>query len=291
MTGVFGLLMTTFLLGLRHGVDWDHIAAIFDIAGTTTSTEIESHLNADPAHQHTHEGDHSSLQAVAGHTQRHAFWLALLYALGHGAMVIVLGIAALMFNTLLPDWIDPIMGRIVGFTLLLLGGWVIYSLVQFSRGRQATFRLQSRWMLVLAGIRQGYRKVRSSMTGEAVAPMHVEQYGAKTAFGIGLIHGIGAETGTQILLITAIGAATSMYTGIGMLLFFVAGLIVSNSVLALAATSGFIGSARARPIYIAIGVLTAVFSIVIGLYFVLGLDTELPDLSFLTGFIPVGEPS
>ena len=33
----WGLLIAALLLGLRHGIDWDHIAAITDISATQRS--------------------------------------------------------------------------------------------------------------------------------------------------------------------------------------------------------------------------------------------------------------
>ena len=82
--------------------------------------------------------------------QAEAIRLGTLYALGHGAVVIALGLAALAFGALLPDWLDPIMGRIVGLTLLALGLWVMYSIYRYARAGEA-FRLRSRWMLVFDG--------------------------------------------------------------------------------------------------------------------------------------------
>src|SRR6266540_3432348 len=38
--GGLSLLTTGLLLGVRHGIDWDHIAAITDIASTTTSGDV-----------------------------------------------------------------------------------------------------------------------------------------------------------------------------------------------------------------------------------------------------------
>ncbi|MCH8850354.1 MAG: hypothetical protein IIC89_05960, partial [Chloroflexi bacterium] len=35
--GSIGLLAGAFALGLRHGIDWDHIAAITDITSTTAA--------------------------------------------------------------------------------------------------------------------------------------------------------------------------------------------------------------------------------------------------------------
>ena len=82
--------------------------------------------------------------------QGEAIRLGTLYALGHGAVVIALGLAAIAFGALLPDWLDPIMGRIVGVTLVALGVWVMYSVYRYARAGER-FRLRSRWMLVFDG--------------------------------------------------------------------------------------------------------------------------------------------
>jgi high-affinity nickel permease len=44
-----GLLGTGLALGLRHGIDWDHIAAIADIASSTTSEDAASGGRGTPA--------------------------------------------------------------------------------------------------------------------------------------------------------------------------------------------------------------------------------------------------
>ena len=41
------------------------------------------------------------------------------------------------FGALLPDWLDPIMGRVVGFTLVALGLWVMYSVYRYARAGEA----------------------------------------------------------------------------------------------------------------------------------------------------------
>jgi high-affinity nickel-transport protein len=215
-----------------------------------------------------------------------AFWLSFLYAAGHAAVVIILGLLALAFRIILPDWIDPILERVVGATLLLLGGWIVYSLIAYARGGQ-DFRFRSRWMLVFAGLRRIGWWLRARFTGLPTEPAHshLDQYGWRTALTIGAVHGIGAETGTQVLLIAAIGGSDTGAFGIAMLLAFVLGLIVSNSIIALLAVTGFVGSTRFRAIYLVIGAVTAVFSLVVGTYFLLGLSAELPDLFQLTGVL------
>ena len=115
-----GLIATTLGFGLRHGIDWDHIAAITDI---TSSQDLS----------------------------RTSMIFATLYALGHGAVVFCLGVVAILLGDLLPDSVDGFMGRIVGVTLIILGVYVVYSLVKHGRD----FRMRSRWMLIFSGVRHG----------------------------------------------------------------------------------------------------------------------------------------
>lgn len=276
--GGLSLLGTGLLLGIRHGIDWDHIAAITDIASTTTT--VESTAGEQVA---------AARPASFGRLEARALWLSLLYAVGHASVVFVLGLLALSFAAILPEWIDPVMERVVGVTLVLLGVWVFYSLAQYLRG-QGEFRLQSRWMLVFAGVRHGWHGLQHRIAGEHHhdEPFHVDQYGPKTAYGVGMIHGIGAETGSQALLIAAVGGAASQGLGIAMLLAFTVGLVISNTFIAVLASTGFITSARAKPFYLAVGVLTGVFSLAIGALFALGLGTDLPDLQELFSFIGAG---
>ena len=42
-----------------------------------------------------------------------------MYALGHAAVVVALGLLAIWFGTLLPDWVDGYMEKLVGFNMLL----------------------------------------------------------------------------------------------------------------------------------------------------------------------------
>lgn len=263
-----GVLTTGLLLGIRHGIDWDHIAAITDIASTTTTVEATE-----------------SPQSSWARVERHALWLSFLYAVGHALVVLALGLAALSFAALLPAWIDPIMERVVGLTLVVLGVWVFYSLVQYARGR-SDFRLQSRWMVVFAGVRHLAGRVRARATGHPHGEqLHVEQYGPRAALGVGMLHGIGAETGSQALLIAAVGGAADQGLGVAMLLTFTLGLVIANTLIALLASTGFITSARAKPFYLVLGASTGAFSLFLGLAFLLGVGTGLPELDAVFGFI------
>src|SRR5215813_8171925 len=108
-----GLIATALGLGFRHGIDWDHIAALTDLTGSQA-------------------------------TSRRSMLVATLYALGHATVVLALGIGAIALSQEVPKWLDDAMGHVVGVTLLVLGVYVIVGLV--SRGR--AFRMRSRWMLL-----------------------------------------------------------------------------------------------------------------------------------------------
>jgi len=285
-----GLVITAFGFGFRHGIDWDHIAALTDITGSQDEA-------------------------------RRSMVLATMYALGHALVVLALGVAAIVAAERLPSSIDGAMERVVGATLLMLGVYVIVSLIRHGRD----FRMRSRWMLVFSGVRRGIRWVRrprgsDDNIGDLVVIDHehvhdpaephpdahrVEavagagrslpaehrhghrhigslpddpftNYGKPTAFGVGMLHGVGAETPTQVLLFLAAAGAGGATEGLLLLCCFLVGLLTSNSLIAAAGTFGFLGASRNWPVYVGVSVVTAVFSVVIGLVFLTGHATVLP---------------
>jgi hypothetical protein len=326
-----GVLLTGLLLGIRHGIDWDHIAAITDITSTTAAATAAEAAHAqehqtDEAHQHGHGGTtelqvHGGSPATrprpippaaavgaggvassvvasasfivpgAGIMQRwfraergEAIRLGTLYAVGHGIVVVALGLAALAFGALLPDWLDPIMGRVVGVTLVVLGLWVLYSVYRYARG-EGPFRLRSRWMLLFDGTRYAWRRLQARFHGhEHVEPLEMSSYGPRTALGVGMIHGIGAETGTQVLLIAAVGGASSAGLGVPMLFAFVLGLLISNLAIVVVSSVGFVASQTREILWVAVGAVAGIFSLLIGVIFLFGLDEVLPDLGTMLPF-------
>jgi len=214
------------------------------------------------------------------HEERHAIGLATLYALGHATVVLILGIAALLLGAVLPAWVDPILEKVVGVTLVLLGAWVLFSVYQYLRGK-GEFRLRSRWMLVFDFVRYGWGALQARIHGHEHTPsVHATQYGPKTAFGVGMIHGVGAETGSQALLLAGVAGVTGAQ-GVVILVAFIAGLLISNTLVAVTSATGFIGAQRLRTLYVIVGAVAGVSSLVIGLFFIVGLGTALPDLQEL----------
>jgi len=326
LAGGAGVFAAALALGMRHGIDWDHIAAITDITSTTAAVDEvdESWLMGEPGllltdeshhsrHDH-HDGGHvhpseerrdeiapasagpsgGTARAVEERPARSAVGVprvatnllrdhkkallfGTLYALGHATVVTLLGLLALLAREILPSWIDPVMERVVGVTLVFLALYLFYSVYRYFRAG-GEFRIRSRWMLIFAGVRNAWHWSLSRIGNhehEHVAP---QAYGARTSYAIGLIHGIGAETGTQVLIIaTAVGAG-SKAMGVAALLFFVLGLLIANSFVTVASTAGFVSVRRRQAIYVGAGVLAAVFSLIVGLAFLGAVTTLLPDL-------------
>lgn len=241
----FLLFTTTLLLGLRHGIDWDHIAAITDI---TTSTDNRSH----------------------------AFWLGTVYVLGHALIIVLFGLLAVNLGVKLPDWIDALMEPFVGFTLLFLGVYLAFSIVRHGRN----VHLQSRWMVIFKVASQIYDYIEHKITHkhEHSHFVYPEQFGVKTALIVGMIHGIGAETPTQLLLFIAATGAGGKVVGSFLVLTFVLGLVLSNSIITLVSLLGVAQAKQGSLLYMFLAGVTAVFSILLGCIFVFGSGAILPPI-------------
>jgi high-affinity nickel-transport protein len=177
------------------------------------------------------------------------------------------------------------MERFVGVTLVVLG---VYVLIALARRRDG-FRMRSRFMLLHAGFRNARNWLRRSRLVPAPAHAHAhthgpvlatsdEPYAPRTAFGIGMVHGIGAETPTQVLIFLTAAGAGGKPLGVFILVCFLAGLIASNTLVAVAGTLGFLSAERNTTVYVAVSAVTALFSLVIGSILLFGSATMLPSL-------------
>ena len=288
--GMLGVVIAVALAGLRHGFDIDHIAAITDITS-------------------------------AGTSRKRSFYLATMYATGHAFVLLPLGVAAVVWGRSIPAGLDSFMGRATGATLVALGLYVVYSLVRFRKD----FKIQSRWMLVLAGVRRTLGWIQRKNL-EAVVIEHAHEhaaeghhhdghpdelrigpavperglavatrthahthrhvvtapadpfteYGTRTTFLVGMVHGVGAETPSQIILMTTAAGIAGIGGGLVVLAAFVAGLFAGNTVLALCATFGLARSPRMSATYLVLALATSVLSIGVGSAYLLGRAELLP---------------
>jgi high-affinity nickel-transport protein len=238
------LPLVALTVGIKHGVDWDHIAAIMDIT-------------------------------AAQRSRRKGVFLSFLYAVGHASVVAALALAALLIGLTLPPGIDSLMEKFVGATLLILGFYVLYSLY---RGE---LRLVPRWAIVANALLRGYDLVMAKLGSTPVRRRSVWRgYGGTSAYLIGVVHGIGAETPTQVMLFSlalSAGAAAESRLAVLLILSFVAGLVVTNTLLGFLGAYG-IATAREGALYRGMGLLVGVFSLALGAVFLLGGSSLLPGL-------------
>lgn len=294
-----GALTAAFALGLRHGWDWDHVAAITDITSSQS-------------------GDDATRRSMVFST---------LYIVGHAVVVTALGVVAIAAGSTIPGWLDGAMGRVIGATLLALGVYVIVSLIR--HGRDA--RMRSRWMLAFAGVRKAVAWARRragwvpepvvvehehehepepatphhDTTGDASAVAEAEErtdlavrtrhrhrhahlgslpddpfveYGRGTSFLVGMLHGVGAETPTQMVLFAGAAGAASAWVGSAFLAAFVVGLMISNTAVAFASRLGALNAERNFVAFATVSLVVAGLSLYLGTVYLFDLGEGLPAL-------------
>jgi hypothetical protein len=239
-----------FALGFRHGFDVDHVAAITDISGS----------------------QFRRLRALV---------LCGFYAVGHALIVIGLGLGIAWAG-----WEVPDAGRLIGATLVILGLYVLWCAATDRRP-------QSRGGLIVAATRWLRVKLRPTTVVEhehphghgahdrmhdhahdpgvdvalspsavAVAHRHRHRheapapYGAAGAIVVGVVHGVGAETPTQVLALAA---------GTASLAPFLLGLFLANMLVAALAVAG-LTDVRLR----LLNALVGGFSLYVGIPYLLG---------------------
>jgi hypothetical protein len=274
-------LLSAAVLGFRHGLDYDHIAAISDI---------------------------SSVQLRAKDALRYG----LLYVSGHATTIAVLGAAAVAFRISLPASTDRWAERLVGITLLVLGVYVLSTMFRTSprnSGAHASHnhaRPRTRITLLINGLLWTYWKLTRVFGGTRGEPPQVfkDGYGTGSTFMVGVIHGLGAETPTQILLFLLAANLGGTWAGLLGLLMFIVGLLVMNTLMCAVAAGLFSldklrtwigpspesrgpGSRALTSLLNGVSTygvrwltaLTSAYSIIVGAIFLLGAADKLPSLT------------
>jgi hypothetical protein len=241
-------LLSAAVLGFRHGLDYDHIAAITDI---------------------------SSVQAKASDAMRYG----LLYVSGHATMVAILGTAAVIFRLSLPAASDRWAERLVGITLLTLGIYVFGTFFRPSPHNHA--RPRTRITLLINGALWVYWRLSRIFGGTRVEAPQVfkDGYGTGSAFLVGVVHGLGAETPTQLGLFFMAASLGGTAAGLLGLFMFIVGLLAMNTLMC-ASAAGLFSATLARPGALrGLTLLTSAYSIVVGAIFLFGAADKLPSLT------------
>ncbi len=188
------ILLLSALLGLRHAGDPDHLAAV--------TTLIAS------------EEDHERL--------RKAGVMGLLWGAGHGTTLVLIGVPLVLFNRYLPETVQQAAEILIGIIIVALAA-----------------RLLLRW-------RRGHFHVHTHTHDDGEAHRHVHSHAEDTshehahrvrrrtplsAYGVGLVHGIGGSGGLTLLLLSTI---SDRVQATGALVLFAAGTAVSMALLSTA---------------------------------------------------------
>lgn len=242
------------LLGFRHGFDYDHLAAITDITSVQRGW-------------------------------REGMRLGLLYALGHALTVAALGIGVIFLHLSLPQHLDAIGERLVGATLIVLAIYVLGSMwrrrahLTQSAGQHHHPINQSRIALAISGLRYLAWRIRNVWDRSLPKPdPFAFRYDQSSVFTVGIIHGLGAETPSQLLLFLLAANLGGTSRGLIGLLAFIAGLLVMNTLMTASASGVFAGSIARPRLQAAVTSLAAVYSFAIGTIFLFGLSDHLPAL-------------
>jgi high-affinity nickel-transport protein len=236
------------VLGLKHGFDYDHLAAISDI------TAVQKNW-------------------------RSGLRLGMTYALGHAFTVVVLGIAVLQLHLGLPESLDHWTERLIGLTLIVLGIGVVAGILRKDAHGHRHSRIESRLAIAINGMLWIAWRVRRIWVPTVPKPERFQwMYNGKSVFLIGILHGVGAETPSQLALffLTAnLGGTSRGMLGLGA---FAVGLVAMNALMTASLGGAFTAGGRHPRFYHLIAWTGAVYSCAIGLIFLFGISDRLPSL-------------
>jgi len=188
--GVSAVLLVSLLLGLRHASDPDHLAAVT----TLIASEVP--------------------EAV-----RKTTFMGLSWGLGHGTTLVLLGLPLVLLGRYLPEEIQRAAEVAIGVIIVVLA-----------------LRLLARWRRGLFHAHhhtheggETHRHLHSHAEGSVHE--HAHNTALRTplsAYGVGLVHGVGGSGGLTLLLLSTIPGPSEAVVA---LLVFAAGTAVSMALL------------------------------------------------------------
>lgn len=222
---LFTFALLAILLGMRHGIDGDHVAAIADMVGSEQK-------------------------------KRKQISLGIMYALGHGSIVFLIGLLSIYIGLDMSDSTREVLEGLVSITLIVLGGFMIFSLFQ----QKGEYEYKSRLQIVFKFFEKLVQKTK--LKGKGIPSLKL---GIVSAFVIGVIHGIGVETPTQIAVLTNVIGENNMATATVQLILFVTGLLISTMLIAIFLTWGFMKARLRKTLFLILGFVTGIYSLGLGI--------------------------
>lgn len=275
-----GVLVATLLAGIRHGFDIDHVAAIGDIASSQ--------------HRQSRSFFLATTYAL-GH-------MLVVLVLGTIALIAGLRISALtdLIATRLIGLTLIALGVYVVYSLIrfrrdfrVMSRWMLITagvrrvLLWIRPPRRVVIEHEHEHGYghheaphehVLSPTADIHAAARVATATHAHRHQHVVEapsdpftdYSGTTSLLIGMFHGIGAETPTQILLFTTAAGVAGAWGGIAVVVTFVAGLFVGNLLLTALTISGFAAGRKMPLLYMGLAAATAAISLCVGSVYLLG---------------------
>ncbi len=187
------VLLISLLLGLRHASDPDHLAAV----STLIASEEQERI-------------------------RKATSMGLLWGLGHGTTLIVVGLPLVLLGQYLPERVGQAAEVAIGIIIVVLA---VRLLVRWHRG---VFHAHAH----SHESGETHRHLHSHADGSVHEHAHsVTLRTPHAAYGVGLVHGVGGSGGITLLLLSTIPNPSEAVVA---LLIFAAGTAVSMALLSTA---------------------------------------------------------
>lgn len=224
--GLFAALVLGIVLGLRHALDPDHVVAV-----STIVSEYRNPLRS--------------------------FWVGISWGLGHTTTLLIIGIIIIALRLTIPDRLALFLEFAVGIMLVGLGAQVIYNFQKKKVHQHAHGHEED-----------AHSHFHSHAENPAHSPEHHEARGVgkpffrKKSYFIGTVHGLAGSAALTLLVLASID---SPLVGLGYILLFGLGSVLSMGIVTIFISFPFVFSAGRMPNlnrYIQLGV--GVFSILFG---------------------------
>ena len=245
-SGALAALTLGLLLGLKHATDADHVVAV--------STIVGEYRNA-----------------------WRGIWVGASWGLGHTAPLLVLGTVILLFKGPVMDRYEtaaPVLEFGVGVMLVLLGAQVLWNL----RRR----RLHVHEHVESDGSHVHIHATHARGEGQDDGRPHgFFQFGRPffrvKSFGVGIVHGLAGSAAVMLVLLPTL---SSVWVGVGYLVLFGVGTILSMSAITLALGVPFAATGGSQRLNHAVAITAGVASAVIGV-------ALMTDTMFGTSLLPI----
>ena len=223
--GLFAALALGIILGIRHSLDPDHVVAV-----STIVSEYRNPLRS--------------------------FWVGISWGLGHTTTLLIIGVVIIALRLTIPDRMALLFEFFVGIMLVALGAQVIYS-----------FRMKKVHQHAHGHQEAAHQHFHSHAQSPEHTPEHHEAHGIgkpflrKKSYLVGTVHGVAGSAALTLLVLASI---ESPLAGLGYILLFGLGSVLSMGVMTILIGLPFVISAGRLPnlnraIQLGVGTLSIIF--------------------------------